>query len=62
MVRTLYQGKELRVERINVDNESACIKHDIRPTTLNLVVTEEHVGVIDGSIRVVKERTRCHVH
>ena len=58
----MYHTRGLRVVQLNGDNEFACIEEDIRPTRLNMVAADEHVGDIERSGRTVKECTRCHVH
>ena len=47
------------MNQINTDNEFECIKNDTLPTNLNAVAAEGHVGEIEGSIRTMKEGTRC---
>ena len=54
-VINMYKGRDLNVERLNADNEFSCITNDIRPTTSNIVIAEEHVGDDEHSIRTIKE-------
>jgi hypothetical protein len=60
-VINIYHSRNLLVEQLNTDNEFNVIRDDIRPTLLNMVAANEHVGNIERSIRTVKEGTRCHV-
>ena len=55
----LYHARGIHVNQINTDNEFECIKNDTLPTNLNAVAAEGHVGEIEGSIRTMKEGTRC---
>ena len=58
----IYHARGLTVERLNKDNKFACIKDEILPKNLIIVAAEKHVSDVKGSIRTVKEGTRCHVH
>ncbi len=58
----LYEQRGFQIMDIHADNESECIRHDIRPIELDTVPVDEHVGEIERSIRTTKERTRCTIH
>ena len=58
----MYHSGILTVKQLNMDNEFACIEEDIKLARLDMVAADEHVGLIERSIRTVKECTRCHVH
>ena len=60
-VINLYNVRGVHVNQINTDNKFECIKNDILPTNLNVVVAEELVGEIERSIRTMKEETRCDI-
>jgi hypothetical protein len=57
----LYNNRCITIKQINADKEFECIRDHIRPSLLNIVAADEHVGDIERSIRTVKEATRCHV-
>ena len=57
----LYQSRGLIVEQIHGDNEFECIREDIRPVLLNISAADEHVSMIERSIRTIKDRTRSQV-
>ena len=58
----IYHARVLTVERLNVDNEFACIKEDVLPMWLNIVAVEEHMGDVEISVMTVKEGVHCQVH
>jgi hypothetical protein len=47
---------------IHADNEFECIRENVRPTDMNIVPADSHVGEIERSIRTIKERLRSSVH
>ena len=57
----LYQARGLTVEQVHGDNEFECIREDIRPVLLNVSAADEHVSMIERSIRTIKDRTRSQV-
>ncbi len=61
-VLRLYTSRGLCIRDLHADNEFECIRVDLRPTELNIVPTDSHVGEIKRSIRTVKERLRSCVH
>ena len=61
-VLPVYQGRGLRVTKVNCDNEFEGLQDMISPATLHVVGANEHVGDIERSIRTIKECTQCHVH
>jgi len=59
----VYKARNIEIKQIHVDNEFECIREDVRPSILNIVVAaEEHVGIIEQTIRTNKDDTRCHIH
>lgn len=44
------------MSQINANNEFECIRDNMIP--MNIVTSGEHVGVIERSDRIIKERTR----
>jgi hypothetical protein len=61
-VLNVYHSRGLIVCDIHGDTEFLCIREDIRPTQLNIVPADSHVGEIERSIRTIKERLRSCVH
>ena len=55
----LHNTRGFVVNELIADNEFSCIKDDIIPILLNLVVRGEHCGDIESSIKFLKERLRC---
>ena len=53
-VERLYEARGLTVTQFDGDNEFSCLCEEIRPTFLNLVAAEEHVGNVERSIRIIK--------
>ena len=58
----IYKVRNIEVKQINADNEFECIREEVRPSILNTVAAEEHVGLIERAIRTNKDDTRCHIH
>jgi len=58
----IYKSRNIEVKQVNADNEFECVREDIRPSILNTVAAEEHVGTIERAIRTNKDDTRCHIH
>ncbi|KAI2499682.1 Reverse transcriptase (RNA-dependent DNA polymerase) [Fragilaria crotonensis] len=61
-VISLYQDRGFRVCDVHADNEFECIRNAIRPTEMNIVPADGHVGEVERSIRTIKERLRTCVH
>ena len=57
----LYESRVLIMEQIHGENEFECIREEIRPTLLNISAADEHVSMIERSIRTIKERKRSQV-
>ena len=53
-VLSIYQGRGLRVTKINADNEFEGISDIVRLAALHIVGANEHVGDIERSIRTIK--------
>ena len=60
-VINLYKSRGLQVETIHGDNEFECLREELRPITLNIAAADEHVSMIERSIRTIKERTRSQI-
>ena len=60
-VINLYQARGLEVETIHADNEYECLREELRPVTLNITAADQHVSMIERSIRTVKDRTRSQI-
>jgi len=58
----IYKARNIQIKQINADNEFECVRENLRPSILNTVAAEEHVGVIERAIRTNKDDTRCHIH
>lgn len=54
----IYKTRGLQVPQINAE----CISESMRPISMDIVTTGEHVGKIERSNMTIKGRTRCHVH
>ena len=50
------------MKQVNTDNALECIREDIAPVQLNIVVAGEYIGDIKRSNRSLKEGTRCEIH
>jgi len=50
----IYHSRGLRITQINVDNECACIREEVRPVNMNTVAASEHVVDIERSDRTLK--------
>ena len=61
-VVNIYNVRGLKISQINANNEFKCIRDNMRPIPMNIIVAGEHVGDIDRSNIPIKERTRYHVH
>ena len=59
-----YEERNFRVTALHADNafDNDEIKNIIGPRTLHTYAREEHVGVVERQIRVIKERLRSVVH
>ena len=60
-VINLYKSRGLEVDTIHCDNDFECLREELRSITLNIAAAEEHVGMIERSIRTVKEGTRSQI-
>ena len=60
-VINLYQSRGLIVEQVHGDNEFECVKEDIRPILMNISAADEHVSMVERSIRTIKDRTRSQI-
>ena len=60
----LYQQRGFQIQDIHGNNEFDLdlLHESILPSKLHIYAAKEHVGVIEGSIRTVKERCRCITH
>ena len=47
--------------QIHGDNEFECVREEIRPILLNISAADEHVSMVERSIRTIKERTRSQI-
>ena len=61
-VLNIYHTRGFQVKQINGDNEFMCVTDDILPMRMNIVATEEYVGEVERSIRIIKDENRCRVH
>ena len=57
-----YTTRGFEITAIHVDNEFASIREYVLPIQLHLYGKDEHIGVIERAIRVIKERRRCICH
>ena len=58
----LYHSRGFTIVDIHADMEFESIRSDIRPTELNVMAMDEHVGEVERSVRTIKERVRSDVH
>jgi hypothetical protein len=58
-VTTKFKQRGFDIIAFNGDNEFEKLRDHVSPTPLNIVGRGEHVGIIERSIRTVKERVRC---
>jgi hypothetical protein len=61
-VFNLYCSQGFTIVDLHADHEFECIRDDILPVLLNVVVADSHVGGIEQSICTIKERNRSTVH
>ena len=57
-----YTTRGFEITAIHADNEFASIRDYVLPIHLHVYGKDEHVGVIERAIRVIKERCRCVCH
>jgi hypothetical protein len=50
-----YQDRALRVQGVHADSEFECIQAAIKPTELNVVPPDSHVGEVERSVRTIKD-------
>ena len=60
-VINLYKSRGLEVKIIHGDNEFECLREELRPIALNIAAADEHVSMIERSIRTIKECTRSQI-
>ena len=60
-VINLYQSRGLEVETIHADNEFKCVREELRPIILDVTAADQHVSMIERSIRTIKDRTRSQI-
>ena len=61
-VINLYESRGIKVTQAICDNEFECITEKIRPTHLQIVGRNEHVGIIERRNRTLKEHIRSLMH
>ena len=61
-VLNLYRYRGLVVRDVHADSEFEPLREPVRPTVLNVVPPDSHVGEVERSIRTIKERLRSCVH
>ena len=55
LVINRYHTQGLKVTQINTDNDFQCIRKEVRPENLNIMVAREHFVNIERSGRTIKE-------
>ena len=58
---SLYHGRGFQVTDLHADGEFECVTHDLHPVRTRIAPADAHVGEVERSIRVIKERVRCTV-
>ena len=58
----LYKARGLYVNNIHADNEFECCRAEIRPIKMDITGAEMHLGEVERSICIIKERVRCTTH
>ena len=58
----IYESRGLEVCDIHADNEFECVRDDLRPIDMNIVLLDSHVGEIERSNRTLQEHLRSCVH
>lgn len=61
-VINLYESRGIKVTQAVCDNEFECIREKIRPTHLQIVGRNEHVGIIERRNSTLKEHVRSLMH
>ena len=63
-IRKVYEDRGFIISDVHGDNEFNInkLKEIVSPATLNICAREEHVPIIERSIRTVKERSRSSCH
>ena len=59
-VHKRFKDRSFKITAYHSDNEFEYLREAVSLTPLHIVVREEHVGTVERSIRVVKERVRYH--
>ena len=62
LITKMYSNRGFTISMYNGDNTFNMLTDHIGRGNLNIVGREDHVGVIERSIRTLKERTRCMCH
>ena len=59
-----YTARGFVVTDIHADNEFdiASLKRELQPTAMHFYAKGEHVGVIENTMKTIKERGRCTCH
>ena len=60
-VVNLYHSRGLTVEQVHGNNEFECVSEDIRPILMKISAADEHVSMVERSIRTIKDRTRSQI-
>ena len=59
-VRKMFEDRGFKINGYHGDNEFECLRDTVNPVPLYIVARGEHVGIVERSIRTIKERARCH--
>ena len=63
-VKNIYETRGFEITDIHADNEFNVdsIKEALMPTKMTIYAKNEHVPIVERSIRTIKERCQCHCH
>ena len=61
-VFNIYSSRSFKIVHLSGDGEFEKIRKDIQPVILTVSAPDDHVGVIERSIRTLKNDIRSHVH
>ena len=60
-VINLYKARGLQVDAVHGDNDFECLSEELRPISLNIAADDEHVSMVERSIRTIKDRARSQI-
>ena len=59
-VTKMYKRRGFSVTKYHGDNEFECLHEFVNQTPVHIAARDKHVGIVEQSIRTMKERARCY--